>query len=236
MARRRVNTTKYEIIQEATQLFLTKGYSNTTPKQICDTLDISTGNLTYYFPTKEHLLAVLVDMLCRFQAKTIQDMVEEDGVTSLLAVCTELTSMAAMSEDSQIAKDLFLSAYSSPICLEIIRRNDAKRSRIIYKEFCSDWTEQQFVEAETLVSGIEYATLMTTGDSSPLEVRIAGALNSILMIYDVPEQLRKQKISKALTIDYRTHGRYVLEKFIEFVEQTNEHTFEALLNGTYQEM
>ena len=236
MARRRVNTTKYEIIQEATRLFLTKGYSNTTPKQICDTLDISTGNLTYYFPTKEHLLAVLVDMLCKFQAKTIQDMVEEDGVTSLLAVCTELTSMAAMSEDSKIAKDLFLSGYSSPICLEIIRRNDAQRSKVIYKDFCPDWNEQQFVEAELLVSGIEYATLMTTGDSSPLNIRIMGALNSILMIYNVPEKLRKQKIEKALAMDYREHGRYILDKFIEFVEHTNEQTFEALLNGTHSEM
>ena len=232
MARRRVNTTKYEIIQEGTRLFLEKGYSHTTPKLICDTLDISTGNLTYYFPTKEHLLAELVDMLCKFQAKTIQDMVEEDGVTSLLAVCIELTSMAAMSEESEIAKDLFLSSYSSPICLEIIRRNDAKRSKLVYKEFCSGWSEQQFVEAETLVSGIEYATLMTTGDSSPLEIRIAGALNSILMIYNVPEELRKQKIEKALSMDYRTQGRYVLDKFTEFVEQTNEHTFEELLSGS----
>ena len=232
MARRRVNTTKYEIIQEGTRLFLEKGYSNTTPKLICDTLDISTGNLTYYFPTKEHLLAELVDMLCKFQAKTIQDMVEEDGVTYLLAVCLELTSMAAMSEESEIAKDLFLSSYSSPICLEIIRRNDAKRSKLVYKEFCSGWSEQQFVEAETLVSGIEYATLMTTGDSSPLEIRIAGALNSILMIYNVPEELRKQKIEKALSMDYRTQGRYVLDKFTEFVEQTNEHTFEELLSGS----
>ena len=232
MARRRVNTTKYEIIQEGTRLFLEKGYSNTTPQLICDTLDISTGNLTYYFPTKEHLLAELVDMLCKFQAKTIQDMVEEDGVTSLLAVCIELTSMAAMSEESEIAKDLFLSSYSSPICLEIIRRNDAKRSKLVYKEFCSGWSEQQFVEAETLVSGIEYATLMTTGDSSPLEIRIAGALNSILMIYNVPEELRKQKIEKALSMDYRTQGRYVLDKFTEFVEQTNEHTFEELLSGS----
>lgn len=232
MARRRVNTTKYEIIQEGTRLFLEKGYSNTTPKLICDTLDISTGNLTYYFPTKEHLLAELVDMLCKFQAKTIQDMVEEDGVTSLLAVCIELTSMAAMCEESEIAKDLFLSSYSSPICLEIIRRNDAKRSKLVYKEFCSGWSEQQFVEAETLVSGIEYATLMTTGDSSPLEIRIAGALNSILMIYNVPEELRKQKIEKALSMDYRTQGRYVLDKFTEFVEQTNEHTFEELLSGS----
>ena len=232
MARRRVNTTKYEIIQEGTRLFLEKGYSNTTPKLICDTLDISTGNLTYYFPTKEHLLAELVDMLCKFQAKTIQDMVEEDGDTSPLAVCIELTSMAAMSEESEIAKDLFLSSYSSPICLEIIRRNDAKRSKLVYKEFCSGWSEQQFVEAETLVSGIEYATLMTTGDSSPLEIRIAGALNSILMIYNVPEELRKQKIEKALSMDYRTQGRYVLDKFTEFVEQTNEHTFEELLSGS----
>lgn len=232
MARRRVNTTKYEIIQEATRLFLEKGYSNTTPKQICDTLDISTGNLTYYFPTKEHLLAVLVDMLCKFQAKTIQDMVEEDGVTSLLAVCLELTAMAAMSEESDIAKDLFLSAYSSPICLEIIRRNDAQRSKIVYGQFCPGWSEQQFAEAESLVSGIEYATLMTTNDSSPLEMRITGALNSILMIYNVPEELRKQKINKALATDYRTQGRYILEKFTEFVEQTNEQTFESLLSGT----
>ena len=232
MARRRVNTTKYEIIQEGTRLFLEKGYSNTTPKLICDTLDISTGNLTYYFPTKEHLLAVLVDMLCKFQAKTIQDMVEEDGVTSLLAVCLELTAMAAMSEESEIAKDLFLSAYSSPICLEIIRRNDNRRAKLVYGQFCPDWNDQQFAEAESLVSGIEYATLMTTNDSSPLEMRITGALNSILMIYNVPKELRKQKIEKALAIDYRAQGRYVLEKFTEFVEQTNEQTFETLLSGT----
>lgn len=232
MARRRVNTTKHEIIQEATALFLKQGYSNTTPKQICDTLDISTGNLTYYFPTKEHLLAVLVDMLCKFQTKTIQDMVEEDGVTSLLAVCLELTAMAAMSEQSEIAKDLFLSAYSSPMCLEIIRRNDAQRSKLVYGQFCPGWSEQQYVEAEALVSGIEYATLMTTNDSSPLEMRIMGALNSILMIYNVPEELRKQKIEKALAIDYRAQGRYILDKFTEFVEKTNVQTFEALLSGT----
>ena len=232
MAKRRVNTTKYEIIREGTKLFLEKGYSHTTPKLLCDTLNISTGNLTYYFPTKEHLLAVLVDMLCKFQAKTIQDMVEEDGMTSLLAVCIELTSMAAMSEDSEIAKDLFLSSYSSPMCLEIIRRNDAQRSKHIFGQFCPDWSDQQYMEAEILVSGIEYATLMTTNSSSPLEMRIEGALNSILMIYNVPEELRKQKIQKALARDYRVQGRYVLEKFTEFVEETNEHTFEDLLGGT----
>lgn len=232
MARRRINTTKHEIVQIGTRLFLEKGYSATTPKLICEELDISTGNLTYYFPTKEHLLVVLVEMLCSFQGKTLNDMVQEEGRTSLLAVCLELATMAAMCEESQIAKDLFVSAYSSALCLEIIRKNDARRAKHIYGEFCPDWREEQYVEAETLVSGIEFATMMTTNDSAPLETRITGALNSIMRIFNVPEETRQQKIRKVLALDYRALARRVLKQFKEFVDQTNEHTFEALLNGT----
>lgn len=229
MARRRVNTTKYEIIQTATRLFLEKGYSSTTPKLICEELDISTGNLTYYFPTKEDLLAVLVEMLCSFQGKLLQNLVEEEGTTSLLAVCLELSTMAAMSEESEVARDFFVSAYSSPKCLEIIRKNDRERAKQIYGPFCPGWSDLQHVEAEILVSGIEYATLITTSDSAPLKTRITGALNNIMMIYMVPEEIRSQKIQKILSIDYRDVGKRILEKFKEFVEQTNENTFEMLL-------
>lgn len=232
MARRRVNTTKHEIVQLATRLFLEKGYSATPPKLICEELDISTGNLTYYFPTKEHLLAVLVEMLCRFQGKTMNDMVQEEGRTSLLAVCLELATMVAMCEESEIAKDLFISAYSSPLCLEIIRKNDTQRAKHIYSEFCPDWSEEQYVAAETLVSGIEFAIMMTTNDSAPLETRIIGALNNIMRIFNVPEETRQQKLKKVLALDYRALARRVLKQFREFVDQTNEHTFEVLLNGT----
>jgi len=232
VARRRVNTTKYEIIREGTKLFLEKGYSATTPKLICDTLDISTGNLTYYFPTKEHLLAVLVEMLCKFQGNLLQEMVQEQRTTSLLAACLELATMASASEQSEIAKDLFVSAYSSPMCLEIIRINDTQRSKLIYSQFCPDWTDQQYIEAETLVSGIEYATLMTTNDSAPLQARITGALDNIMKIYNVPEDVRKQKIDKILLLDYHTLGLRILEQFTHFVDQTNEQTLENLLNPT----
>ena len=233
MARRRVNTTKYEIIRTATTLFLEKGYSATTPKLICDELDISTGNLTYYFPTKEHLLAILVDMLCSYQGKVVHNIVEE-GATSLLALSLEMATMAVICEENEIAKDLFLSAYSSPMALEIIRKNDALRSMHIYCEFCPDWTEQQYIEAEILVSGIEYATLMTTDYSVPIQQRITGALDNIMKIYNVPESIRQQKIEKVLSMDYQTLGRNILEQFKQYVNETNENTFENLLNGSGQ--
>ena len=230
MARRHVNTTRYEIIQTGTRLFLEKGYSATTPKVICDELDISTGNLTYYFPTKEHLLAELVNILCDFQWKMIEEEAK-DGYSSIMAICLELLTIASACEQDEVAKDFFLSTYRSELCLNLIRKNDAARAKKVFKDYCSDWTEEQFQEAETLVSGIEYATLLTTDDTASLEIRIRGALDTILNIYGVPEDIRKQKIEKTLSTNYRVLGLQVLEKFRNFVEQTNEHTFEVLLSG-----
>lgn len=227
MGRRRVNTTKMEIIQEATRMFLRKGYSATSIKAIADALDMSTGHLTFYFPTKEHLLAELVDRLCGFQWSLMKQYAEE-GESLLMAVCLELTFMAAICEENEIAKDFYLCAYTHPRTLEIIRRNDLQRAKLVFAEYCPDWSESQFVEAETLISGIEYATLMTTADSAALDVRISGALHNIMMLYQVPEALRKKKIGRVLSMDYRAIGREVLDKFIQYIEKTNEQAMEAL--------
>lgn len=220
--------TKLEIIQVATQKFLENGYSNTSVKAICNELEMSTGNLTFHFPTKEHLLAELVEILCDFQWKMMEDEANE-GYSSIMAVCLELTAMAVMCEEDAIAKDLYISAYSSPLSLEIIRRNDAERAKQVFGDYCGGWSDELFAEAETLVSGIEYATLMTTPDSAPLDVRISGALNSILQTYRVPEETRKIKIAKVFAMDYRSIGRRVLKEFKEFVAQTNEHALEQLI-------
>lgn len=72
--------------------------------------------------------------------------------------------MASACESDEILKDFFLSTYRSPMCLALIRQNDAERAKKIFAEYCADWTDAQFVEAEILVSGIEYGTFMTVGD------------------------------------------------------------------------
>jgi len=225
---RKVKTTKLDIIRCASKLFFEQGYSATAPKHICQELDLSTGNLTYYFPTKEHLLAQFAEMLCEFQWKMMEQEAEE-GISSVMAICLEVMAMAAMCEESQIARDFYLAIYTSPMCLAIIRKNDAERSRQVYKEFCPNWSDLQFREAETIVSGIEYATLMTTPDSAPLEIRMAGALYCILGVYNIPEEERKKKIEKVLKMDYRRIGRRVLTEFKDFLDETNEAALEELI-------
>lgn len=227
--RRRVNTTKIEIVQTATRMFLERGYTETSLKAICDELDISTGNLTFYFPTKEHLLALLVKMLCRYQWEMMEQAADE-GKTSLMALCLELTAMAASCEESEIAKDFYLSTYTRPMTLDIIRKNDTEKARQVFgKEYCSTWKDQNFREAELLVSGIEYATMMTTESSADLDVRIAGAIGAVMLIYNVPEEIRKMKINKVLATDYRGLGRQILRGFIEYTEGLDEEDLEALI-------
>ena len=228
MARRRVNTTKLEIIQAAARMFLEKGYSATSIKAIADTLDMSTGHLTFYFPTKEHLLAELVDMLCNFRWKRMEEEADE-GLCSVMARCLELTSMASASEADEVIRDFLLSIYTSPMCLAIVRKHDMERAKRAFASYRPEWTEEQFAEAELLCSGIAYATLMTVGSTVPLKRRIAGALDHILGIYGVPEEVRKTKMQKVCSLDYEHLGKQVIGEFREYVELANEQAFLKLL-------
>ena len=222
----RSELTRNEIIRLAANRFLNDGYSATSIHGMSKTLNMSTGNMTFYFPTKEHLLTELVDMLCDFQWKLFEEEAAE-GTSSMLALCLELLTIASACEQDEVAKDFFLSAYRSQMSLELIRKNDKARAKEIFKEYCPDWDDARFEEAETLVSGIEYGTLMTTSESAPLELRITGALNTILSIYQVPEEIRKQKLQKVMALDYKALGLRALAEFRAYVDSETE---KALLN------
>lgn len=222
--------TKLEIVRVASRMFLEEGYSKTTIRMIANELEISPGHLMFYFPTKDHLLAEVVEMLCNFQWKLINRITDE-GASPLMAICFELTTMAAACEESEIARDIYISSYTHPLTLEKIRKNDANRAHEIFGEYCRGWSDTQFLEAETLISGIEYSTLMTTESSSPLDVRISGALNTVMMIYNVPEDVRRDKINKALSMDYRSVGKQILSEFILFVNDTTESMYEECTSG-----
>ena len=45
-------STKNKILRVSTTMFLEVGYSKTSPQMIAKELKVSTGNLTYYYPTK----------------------------------------------------------------------------------------------------------------------------------------------------------------------------------------
>ena len=218
--RKRQNT-RLKIIQLGARMFIEEGYSATSMKKISTALDLSPGNVTFYFPTKDHLLAELVDELFDFQEHMMSQAAEE-GKSSLLAYCLELTAMASVCEESEVAREFYFSSYASPYTLERIRRNDTEKTRRVFGEYCPDFTVEDWIANENIVSGIEYATVMTSQSVTPLPIQIERTLNTIMMLYNVPEEIRLRKIEKVLSMDYRVMGRRILKEFKEYIEKINE--------------
>ena len=213
--------TRLQIIQLAAKWFIEEGYTATTIKGIANELDLSPGNITFYFPSKEHMLSVLVDELFDYQ-NLLMDREAAEGASSLLAYCLELTTIAAACEDNAVARDFFMAAYTSPMTLALIRENDTAKTRAVFGEFRPEWGEGEWRATENVVSGIEYATIATSERDIPLPKQIEKALDSIMLLYGVPEELRQRKIEKVLALDYRTLGGRILGDFRAYIEKVNE--------------
>ena len=122
--------TKYEILYVSMKSFLEKGYTKSYITTIAKTLQISTGNLTFWFPTKEHILAELVRELCAFQVKVEESGAQQEG-DFLKAYLFELVMFASVCEENPNIKDLVVSAYTHPLSLGVIRANDTKRAKCL---------------------------------------------------------------------------------------------------------
>ena len=182
---------------------------------------INSSRITYWHGGMVHRIKGNLLHLCRGQIFDIE------GKTSLLAYLLELTSMMAICEENEIAKDLYTSVYKHPMSLKLIRESDTEKIKSIFAEYCPGWTDEDFALTENAVSGIEYASLMReNAEDVPLDKRIAKTLNVVMKAYNVPEDVREQKIQKVLSIDYRRIGRQFIAGFTEYVETANQRALE----------
>ena len=179
-------TRKYDIIKNAFEHFFSIGYSNTSYKTIAKEMNISTGNITHYFPSKEHLLCTITEMLCEFQWRMFES-ISENGFGSIGSICMEMMTVATGCEQSEIARNFFSAVFESQMCRNLLRKNHVERSKIIFAKECEGWTEKDFEQAELMVMGLQYSTIAANDAPIPLKEKISGALDQVLYIYRVDE-------------------------------------------------
>lgn len=226
MEQKHRGNTKLQIISLGTKMFLEKGYSGTSSSLIASELGISKGNLTFHFPTKEHLLYEMVKMLTDFQWNIITEM-ENNHMSKLERYCSEIAIQIAICEDSEVARDFYLSAYSSPMTFEHIKDWTHRKNFLIFNERLPEWSLKDFREVENLTSAIEGGIIREPcTERFTLERKIMVTLDNLLKIYNIEEDERKTVIDEILKIDYRREGRRVLAEFAEYVEHINEEALE----------
>lgn len=220
-------TRKYDILKVATEFIFSVGYSNTSPRMIAEKLKISTGNITHYFPTKEHLLYTIVEMLCEFQWRMFESSTEK-GFSSIGSICMEMMTVATGCEQSEIARHFFSAVFESEMCRNYLRANHIKRSKTIFAKECEGWTDRDFEQAELMVMGLQYSTIVASDADVPLKVKISGALDKVLDIYRVDETVRKREIDKVMNLDYHGISEQVINAFIAYVNRTSNEALDEM--------
>ncbi len=227
----RKRPTKQMIISAGTKLYLQEGFTNTTNMKICKAIDISPGQFTFHFPTKEHLLLELVRELCEYQLDVIDKHLEQEA-DPLLAYCLEITTIAAVCEKSSVTRDFFVSVYTHPLTLSLIRERDSKKAYKFFKEFNSEWELEDFRKMEIVASGIEYGMLAVESDQKmDLKEKIRCGVDALLKIYNVPELERDSLLKKLFELDYCSIGQNILHEFIDYVEHVNELALEQAIKN-----
>lgn len=202
------------IIRATTELFLENGYTKTTFKMIEKRSGVKVGNITYYFHSKEELLVVLIEELMDFHADVIDDFFDTDK-NKLFAYAMEITTQIALCEINSSAFDLYYSAYSLPQTYEVIKSWAAEKNYNLFHERLPNWSEHDFKGLEEVTSGIELAALKSSCNRNfSLDKKVSLFLNSLLVLYNISEEERKQLIDKVLALDYVAIAKDMFERFL----------------------
>lgn len=230
MARRAsINTTRAEIVQTGIHLMLEKGYKQSTIKELSEILGISKGNITFYYPTKEHLLLELTNEVLEFHMKCI-NRVRGDGYDDLLAYCWEVVAQIVICEDYEKMRELYLQIYTHPLTMSRVKDWTADKNYQLLHRHLPEWTPQRFRIFENVACCIERSALTEPcTEEYPLETKVIITLDSLLKLYDVEKPAREKLIKQILDLNYHEVGRALHKEFIDFVEKANQKALERAL-------
>ncbi len=214
-----MNPTKLKIIKTAVPLFFKEGYSNVTARRLADEVGISTGNLTFHYPTKEHLLLELTKAFCEYQWDMTLNY-SKYKVSLLFAYALEIAVQTAVCHTSDIAREFYISAYTHPMTLAEIREVDFRKAQKVFREYNLNWTEADFKEAENIASGIELSAMMAEEEKEfSLEKRIEAVLDALMKLYNVPPEERSETIEKIRKTDCMEMVKDILPRFAENIDR-----------------
>ena len=216
-------------MQVAMKMFLEKGFTNTSAKAISNELNISTGNLTFYYPTKEHILLELTKEITEFHTKCINKVSKEHD--DLFSYCWEISSQIMLCEENEQAKDLYLAIYSYPKTLHYVKDWTAEKNKKILGERLSDWTPERFRRVENVTCCIERSALTEPcTENYTIEDKIRLILTCLLKIYDISFEEREKVINEILKTDYHKMGHDLLKQLTKYVEKQNKQALNEAIN------
>ncbi|MBQ2999293.1 MAG: TetR/AcrR family transcriptional regulator [Clostridia bacterium] len=210
---------KSKVLHAAAKLFLEKGYTETTLRELSATSGVNYGSLTFVFRSKEKILSELVGFVLDGQFDFTEKLLTGKTDDKILFYATETTLQLYMAESSEHIRELYSLAYSQQASSDIIYQKITLKLSEIFKERYPDFTQGEFYEKELASAGImrNYMT-RPCGIYFTMDRKVKAFLENTFLLYEIPREKIEEAIQFVSQFDFETLAQQVIDNMLSYLE------------------
>lgn len=217
---------KTKVLFAAAKLFLEKGYTETSLKEISASADINIGSLINIFKCKENILCDLVKYVLEGQFKATAEFLKDKTDDKILFYAAETTLQLHMAESSEHIRDLYAAAYSMPGTSDIIQHTITGKLEDIFKEHLPHLETKDFYELEIASGGIMRGFMTVPCDMYfTMERKVKRFLETTFLVYRVSDEKISEAIEFVSRFDFEKLAKETVNTMLTFLSSENQKVF-----------
>ena len=210
---------KQLILHAAAKLFLQKGYTATTLRQIANEAGVNIGSVMYTYESKENILCDLVTHVLEGQFSATEKILRGMTEDKLLFWAAETTLQLHMAESSEQIRELYLAAYSHQKSSALIYQVIAEKMQAYFQPFYPRYEAKDFYELEIATGGIIRGFMSVPCDIYfTIKRKVRRYLETTFLVYKVPEEKIQEAIRFVSTIDFAAIAQQVIDDLLSALE------------------
>ena len=223
MAKRTLQTrgdaVKSKVLHAAAKLFLEKGYTSSSMKEIAALAGVNYGSMMFVFGNKENILSELVGFVIDGQFEYTEKILRGKTDDKILFYAAETTLQLYMAESSEHIRELYTLSYSLGASSDIIYNKITLKLAEIFKEQYPDFTQGEFYEKELASAGImrNYMT-RPCGIYFTMDRKVKAFLENTFMLYNIPREKIDEAIAFVSDFDFRAMSEELIDNMLSYLE------------------
>ena len=225
ISRNDIKEPKKRILSACVQMFIEKGYKQTTMLDILKESDVSAGTFQNIFHTKDGVLLELIEFMFNNQFSMARNFLSESTSLEIL-YAIETSIQLTLVELNENLREIYLEAYTQPKLIEYINQKTSSELAKIFSKYNLNWTESDFYEVEIATSGIMRSFMAKKCNQYfTLNKKIKLFLKIAFDVYHVSEAKQIEAIEYISKIDMIETSNKIMKKLFSMLEMTFDFMF-----------
>lgn len=210
---------KSKVLHTAAKLFLEKGYTNSTMKEIASVAGVNYGSMMFVFRAKEDILSELVGYVLDGQFEATTNLLQGKTEDKLLFYAAETVLQLHLAESSEYMRELYSLSYSQHASSNIVYEKITLKLADIFKEQYPNFTQGEFYEKELASAGVmrNYMT-RPCGIYFTMDRKVKAFLENTFLLYEIPRKKIDEIIDFVDQFDWKTITQSFIDQMPKYFE------------------